>query len=361
MRVLISTTSLSGGGAERVAVNLANEWTLNGNEVVLCSSLDRNDYAGLIDPAVDVRFLGAARVRYSVSSLKRMIKSVRPDAVLGMMRGANLPLVLAAYGGYRGRITLREANPVADIWEKGVVVGSAMYGAMKLAYARANTIIANSPDTLGSLEKAGLDYRRSIVIGNPVDIERVKKMSGEDVAHRWVGDKSIKLIVSVGRLHPQKDFLTLLKAFEVLSRKNSQVRLLVLGEGAERPSLESFVREKLLHDLVEFIGFKENPFPYIRRADVFALSSRWEGFGNVIIESFACGTPVVLSDCPGGPAFITRGGKLGRLVPVGDYVAFAYALGKELDERRSRDHLMRRADDFSIRPVAASYLEALSK
>jgi len=133
---------------------------------------------------------------------------------------------------------------------------------------------------------------------------------------------------------------------------------MILGEGEERPKLESLVRELRLEEDVSLPGFIDNPFKYMKRAAVFVLSSRWEGLPNVLIQALACGTPVVSTDCPSGPAEILEGGKWGRLVPVGNVEELAEAIMATLNDP-SPPEVAKRAQDFRIEKPAENYLRVL--
>jgi glycosyltransferase involved in cell wall biosynthesis len=112
-------------------------------------------------------------------------------------------------------------------------------------------------------------------------------------------------------------------------------------------------------DRVIIAGFHPDPTPFYKTADLFVLSSDYEGFGNVIVEALACGTPVVSTDCPSGPGEILDSGRYGRLVPVGDAPALAGAMAAALDDTPDRDALIRRSDDFAPDVAARKYLDRL--
>ena len=166
-------------------------------------------------------------------------------------------------------------------------------------------------------------------------------------------------MLGVGRLTAQKDLATLIRAFPIV-RREIPARLLILGEGKDRQSLEELVASLDLSGEVALPGAVPNAMAYMKRAAVLALSSRWEGFPGVLIEALAVGTPVVSTDCPSGPAEILDGGRFGPLVPVGDAEALVAAILKTLDEPLPPDVLIARGRSFSADRVAAEYLELLS-
>jgi glycosyltransferase involved in cell wall biosynthesis len=139
------------------------------------------------------------------------------------------------------------------------------------------------------------------------------------------------------------------------------MRLLILGEGKLRPSLTSLAEELDIVEDLAMPGFVDNPFQYFARADLFVLSSRWEGLGNVVIEALACGCPVVSTDCPSGPAEILENGKYGTLVPVGDPEALAAAILKSLDTPMDRQRLRDRGAKFSVENATRQYLDLIGE
>jgi len=163
------------------------------------------------------------------------------------------------------------------------------------------------------------------------------------------------VILAVGRLVVQKDYPTLLRAFSLVRRKR-QAHLLILGEGQERPRLEALVRQLGLTENVQMPGFVKNPYAYMARARLLVLSSKWEGFGNVLMEALACGTPVVSTDCKSGPGEILAEGRFGRLVPVGDAQALAAAMLETLQTPPDQAMLRQRAQDFTLEKSVKEYL-----
>jgi glycosyltransferase involved in cell wall biosynthesis len=197
-------------------------------------------------------------------------------------------------------------------------------------YRWADGIVAVSGGVADDLSVAtGLPRDRIEVIHNPVITPRLKEMAEERIAHPWFEPGQPPVVLALGRLAPQKDFATLIRAFAQV-RQDRSARLLILGEGPERAALESLVRDLALETDVGLPGWVTNPYPFMVRADLFVLSSKWEGLPGVLIEALYCGVPVVSTDCPSGPSEILEGGKYGRLVPVGDVEALAGAIGEGL-------------------------------
>ncbi|ELY63481.1 glycosyl transferase family protein [Natrinema versiforme JCM 10478] len=225
-------------------------------------------------------------------------------------------------------------------------------------YPKSDHIITTSNGVADDL-KGYLKRETSIdTIYNPVVTDDLISKSRMNVDHVWFKSDDTPVILAAGRLHPQKDFRTLIRAFNRVVDKRD-ARLLILGEGPERERLESLISELEIESLVELPGSVNNPFRYMANASVFVLSSKWEGFGNVIVEAMACGCPVVATDCPSGPAEILENGEYGELVPVKRPDLLSGAIEKTLDNDNNKDRIRDRANDFTVQEITDQYLEVL--
>jgi glycosyltransferase involved in cell wall biosynthesis len=228
---------------------------------------------------------------------------------------------------------------------------------IRLLYRRADGLAAISHGVAAAV--AGLLGREpeSIpVLHNPVVSPGFEALSAAAPEHPWFGD-DVPVVLAAGRLIRQKDYPTMLRAFALLAGR-TPARLIVIGEGEDRGALEALAAELGIADRVAWPGFVANPYAWMAAARAFVLSSRWEGFGNVLAEALACGTPAVATDCPSGPAEILGEGAYGRLVPVGDAAALADALEATLAEPVDRGRLIARGKEFDIGRIGPGY-EAL--
>lgn len=215
------------------------------------------------------------------------------------------------------------------------------------ALHRADGIIAVSRGLADEwAEEAAIPRSRIAVVHNPVVGRGLSALAASPLHYPWFREGGPPLILGAGRLEPQKDFETLLRAFAAVRRRRP-ARLAILGDGPLLPAIRGLADRLGVRREVLFPGFVSNPFAWMARAGVFALSSKWEGFGMVLVEALACGCPVVSTDCPSGPAEILDGGAYGRLVPVGDPQAMAEAILETLDRPPERDLLRRRGARFS--------------
>lgn len=346
--VAIFVPSLRGGGAEQVMVTLANGFAARGIKVDLVLVSAEGPYLNGVVDAVRVFDLGASRVLLSLLALIRYLRLERPAVLLSALNHTNIVAILACrFARTKIRLLVSEHNNLTSSVNNQTLRRERLLPRlMRWLYPFADVVIAVSMGVADDLAKTIKLPREQIrVIYNPIFSEDLLKKTEERVVEPWFMPASPPVILAVGRLTEQKDFPMLIKAFSKL-RNRRDVRLLIIGEGPDRIVLESLINELGLKDSVEMPGFKNNPITYMKRVDVFVLSSRWEGFGNVLVEAMACGTPVISTDCPSGPAEILENGKWGCLVPVGDVNALAQAIAVTLDEAVHPD-VAKRARDFS--------------
>jgi len=250
------------------------------------------------------------------------LRAIKPDAVLSTLTGTNLLTAVACMlARGRVRLVLREASSIVN------TRSAFKRRAMRWVYRRADTIVAVSDGVADDLRGLGLPGDRIRVIRNPVDLVRLRHLAGVGPMLPEIG--GTPYIIALGRLTEAKDYQTLLRAY-VYSELRRSHRLLIVGEGEQRVVLEGIVRDLDIADCVLFPGALDNPFRMLADASLLVLSSRWEGYPNVLLEALALNVPVVSTDCRHGPRELLGDGRYGRLVPVGDAVSLARAMEAEL-------------------------------
>jgi glycosyltransferase involved in cell wall biosynthesis len=199
------------------------------------------------------------------------------------------------------------------------------------------------------------------VIPNGVDLERITGLAKQPLEHPFFADDGVPVILGVGRLSRQKNFEALLRGF-ARARSHRPLRLLILGPGSEarRARLRRLAATLGIGEAVAIEGYCANPFPYMRRAGLLALTSRWEGASNVLLEAMACGCPVVAVEVPTGVAEVLEGGAVGPLVAPGDDAALAGAMLDRLARPRASDALVDRAGRYALRSTLGAYVEFLT-
>ena len=361
-RLAIFLPSLNGGGAERVMVTLANAFAERGYVVDLVLASAEGPYLDDVSRAVRVIDLHADRVIKAMLPLARYLRRERPQALLSALNHANVVAVLAHWlARVPCRLVASEHTTISV--ESARVRGlaaKAVYALVPWAYRRADAIVAVSRESATDLERfARLPAGSVQAIYNPFDLDRIRRLAAEPLDHPWFAPGQLPVVLAIGRLTEPKDFPTLIRAFAALRARRS-ARLLILGEGELRGELEALVQScGLTPDDVQMPGFVVNPFAYLSRCAVFVLSSRWEGFGNVLVEAMACGAPVVSTDCPSGPREILEDGRWGRLVPVGDVEALAQAI---IETLKSQEHYnaIDRVSLFDIDNALRNYIQVIN-
>lgn len=354
--------SLRGGGAETNAVRLAGGLAAEGVGVDLVIAEPGGELRSAVPPTVRVIDLMCRRVVTALPALAEHLSREQPAALLSSMSHANVVALGAKrLAGVSTRVVVTEHIPPSQGWPRAPrpIIRRIVPALVRTAYRYADTVVAVSEGVKSDLcATLGLPAEEIRVIYNPVVSPQMLSRAREPVSHPWLEDTSVPLLLGVGRLKPQKDFLGLLEAL-ALARRTRPMRLLILGEGPERPRLEARVMELGLENCVDMPGFVSNPFAYMARAALFVLSSRWEGLPTVLIEAMALGCPVVSTNCPSGPSEILEDGLHAPLVPIAEPAALASAILDVLHREIDRDALRRRASAFSLERAVPRYREVL--
>ena len=355
-RILLVLPSLERGGGERVLLQLARSFLAAGREVHIAALLGggplRTHLAEgvvlheLVDPHDATK--GFALARCALPKLVSLLRTIEPQAVLSTMTGTNLLTVLACKRSHGwARLVLREASSLIN------ARGFFKRKAMRWLYRRADVIVAVSRGIAEDLRSLGISDEQIRVIHNPVDPERLRYLAS--VGPVLPSLDGVPYVIALGRLTKAKDYPTLLRAYAASKLRHSH-RLVITGEGEERANLEGVIHELGIAERVLLAGALDNPFRVLAGADLLVLSSRWEGYPNVLLEALALNVPVVATDCQHGPRELLGGGQYGGLVPVGDPVALAHAMDEGMaGPPRSAEMVSKHA----LQKIAAHYLVVL--
>jgi glycosyltransferase involved in cell wall biosynthesis len=297
----------------------------------------------------------------SIPALARYLRRERPAVLMSAANHAHLSALWARrLSGTRVPLVLRVSNHLTH----SHLGGTRRSRPLRLRLARrwygwADAAVAVSRGIAEDLvTHTRLPARSVHTIYNPTYTSESQGKAEAANDHPWFGPGEPPVILGAGRLTPQKDFATLVRAFAGV-RARRPARLIILGEGKQRREILGLARRLGVAADVELPGYVDNPFAWMSRAAVFVLSSVWEGFPGVLIEAMGCGCPVVSTDCPSGPAEILEGGNYGRLVPMRDEAALAEAIVAALRDPGSSERLRERAAEFSVDRALDHYLEVL--
>lgn len=359
-KICLFMADFAGGGAERVMVILANGFAARGYDVDLVVARASGPYHKLVSKEVRVLGLGA-RLLSCLLPFAAYIRSEKPTCVLAAGEHACVISLFAGLLSWRHpRIVLTlHTNIRTPIGHRRGLKERTNTLLLQALFRFSDCIVAVSDDLRReAIQLIGGDKSKYLTAYNPIFSHELTVLAAESPRHAWLEGNSVPVIITVGRLVKEKAFDTLLRAFSLLV-KHVEAKLIILGEGPERRRLETISCELGVQDRVDFVGFVVNPYAYLSRARVFVLSSRWEGFGNVLVEAMAVGTPIVATNCPFGPREILEEGRWGTLVPVDDPQALSEAIRATLDSKAHRSDLKQRARFFSIDRALNLYEQAL--
>lgn len=360
-KIAIVTPSLNGGGAEKVAVNLANYYAETGCSVDLVTFSLSGPYKALVSSKVKIVDLKVSRLRYAFFKIRSYLKHNTGAVIISVIRDSNVIVGLASVGLKVKFLAFREASTINGVLKLGFCKRSLYINLMRLSYKFAAVVIANSDDT--KIDLVNLNITKSsntTVIGNPVLVDDYLKLANEKVNEEWLYDESLKVVLAVGRLHALKNFSFLISVFRDVYKVNNSARLMIVGEGQEKSRLLDLISAQGLSGAVKIVDFQTNIYPYYQNSDVFALTSEWEGFGNVLVEALAVGLPIVSTNCPGGPKMILKNGQYGSLVPVGDREFYIQELIRALENSTKRKDSIIYASNYTVENVAEKYLETIN-
>ncbi len=357
-RIAFVIPHLEGGGVAVVIIDLCNELSRRGHSVDLLALNGSGPLKDRASDAVRVIDLDRHRARFALPRLLKYIVAAKPDVMVGVVPHLNVLVIFAAMLMVFGRPKVIATEQAALKASSTTWRDRLLHVLLRVAYRIPSKVVCCSEGIRQELiAELGLPERQVETIHNAVvgpqalaDLERC----AEDP---WLSASEDPIIVTVGRLHPQKDQQTLLRAFaKVVERRPA--RLLILGEGPDRAALEALAAELGVSQRVHLPGHVFDSLAQMKAADLFVLSSRYEGLPTVLIEALLCGLPVVSTDCEHGPREILKGGRYGTLVPVGDVEALASAMVRALAAVPDPEGQRRRAMEFTVAQAASRY-EAL--
>jgi glycosyltransferase involved in cell wall biosynthesis len=371
IKVLFFISSLEGGGAERVMVNLLGNIKESRIEpvLILLHPATESPYREYLPEKTKVIVVERrsdsffAKIRQFMSFVK-CVHRESPRIILSMLTHNNI-MALCAGILLRIRVIACAHITLGEVIKTGGearMLGVSVAALVNIFYGFADRVITVSEGIKRDLiEEFRIPARKIQVIYNPIDCDAVTELSTIPSEHPFMKGRE-PVVVGAGRLVAQKRFDILIKAFSSVV-KEMDARLIILGEGPGRETLQKLVRDLGMEDKVSLAGFQGNPYQFFSGADVFVLSSAYEGLPMVMLEAMACGVPVISTDCRSGPREILQDGRCGLLVPVGDEGALSEGILQLLRDRTLRENFSKagkeRAKDFSASKVATQYINII--
>jgi glycosyltransferase involved in cell wall biosynthesis len=358
--IAIFIRSFHGGGAEKVMLLLIKNFIERGLTVDLLLPRAKGQYLEQLPPQVRLIDFKSPWIAASLPKLVDYLRRERPKALLAAL---HYPSEIAIIAKHLARVPTKvvvvEQNTLSVEAKNSFQLSVRLnpLGA-KIFYPLADKIVAASHGVAKDLAfTASLNPETIKVIYNPCIAREIYQKAREPVAHPWLQPEQPPVILGVGRLHPQKDFPTLIRAFARV-RQITPAKLIILGIGSEEAALKALATQLGLENDLAFLGFVQNPYAYMARASVFAMSSIYEGFGMVLVEALALGIPTIATDCPNGPSEILDGGKYGLLTPVGNIELMAQSIVKALNSQTNKAD-SQWLEQFTIEAISEKYLEVL--
>ncbi len=351
--------AIADGGQSKVLIDTATWLAEKGYKIIFYSGMVENDaYIKTASQHINFVQLGSQNHFKCFLRLRENLKKHKPNILIS---GGSLNNCIATLASSFTiiKVIVTEHISISSLMEsigwKNKLITPFL---VKLIYPFSSAVVAVSQGVKNELiNVTGVNHSRIKVIYNPVVSDLLFDKCKEHIEHKWLNGENI-IFLGVGRLHKQKDFISLINAFSLIAASNNY-KLIILGEGKDRPLLQKHIDTLNLSGQVDLVGRVDNPYSYMKQVDVFVLSSLFEGLPTVLIESLACGIPIVSTDCPHGANEILENGKWGKLVPVSNPEALAAAMLEALNE--PRDKGITRAMDFSFEKSVQSYENLIKK
>lgn len=387
MKIAIYVSSLKGGGAERVMLNLSEGLQAQNHSVDLLLARHEGVYLKQIPNHLSViplkhksrlsgfftalrhshlgfKLLSSLKLPHFLTllpAIKTYIEKNKPDAIICALHNCNLSAVLAkSCTKSNVCIIVSEHIALSSFIQSVPERETKLLPFIKLLYPYANGIVTVSDGVKNDLSNiTGIAKEKITLIYNPVITPGIHEKMSEPVAHPWLQSNEFYTLLAAGRLTKQKNYITLINAVELI-KDQIPLKLIILGEGTEREKLTNIISEKGLSETIDLHGFEDNPFAYMAHADLFVLSSALEGFSMVLLEALACGCETISTDCPYGPSEVLQNGKYGTLVPIKNPPELAKAIKNAYEKKSLFERGTQYAKQFTVEKATAEYLSLIN-
>lgn len=357
--------NLGGGGTERSIVKLLDGLNKENFQTSLLLGKAKGPFLKEVPKRILVKELNSSGVSFLLFKLIKYLQQERPDIFVSFLSHVNAISVLAKIFSktktkliISERTTFSHTPEITKTTKNKLLAFFFLKPLVRFTYPLADAIVCVSKGVAEDLSRFLGTKKKIKVIYNPIVSNKLYILTDQPVEHPLFLNQKVPIILAVGRLTKAKDYPTLLRAFALICKKK-KTHLVILGEGEERKNLENLVNKLNLLENIAFLGFQKNPYKYMGKASIFVLSSKREGFPNVLVEAMACGIPVVSTDCQSGPNEIIKNGENGILVPVSDEKSLAEAILQVLNnyplQKKISAEGKKRAQDFTTEKSVKEY------
>jgi len=357
IKIIFLLPSLAGGGAEKVTLNYIKYLNKDIFEIILLIINKGGNYENLLPNNITVIDFKIRRARYSIFKIIFYVTKYKPDILYSTLQHTNLLILIFKFVFINNpKILIREPNTPSLYLKQLPFIKRKLFLFMhKKLYSISDKIIVQCEEMKNDLINTyKVNHKKVITIYNPIDI---KAIIADSTKFNPYYNNFIN-IVSVGRLTYQKGFDILIQAFKIVNLEYPKSRLTILGEGENKDNLINLAKQLNINENILFVGFQQNPYPYIKYSDVFVLSSRWEGFPNVLIEALTCNARIVSTNCKSGPKEIINNDNYGILINVDDIIGLSDAIIKQINNKGDIN-VQQRAFDFDVNIIINKFEELL--
>ena len=355
-RIAFIMHKFAGGGAERITILLANELIKVGYDVSMLVKINDGDIKDTLDSNIRTIELSSKKIDFFKNLYKKMNENSY-DAVFGVSMGmSTYAIVINKILGNKQNLFPIIHSAMSKSYDSFIGIKCRLFKFLKNSFNK--SIVISEEARSDFLRITQLPDCKTMTIYNPVVSDDIREKSMEVNKHKWIANHEVPVIVTAGRLTPQKNHKLLLESIALLL-KERDVRCIILGQGELEKELKDFAYHLGIGEYVDFYGFTSNPYSFFKNADCFVLSSSWEGLPTVLIEALACGCPVVSTDCVSGPKEILDSGKYGKLVPEDNAMALSNAISQTLDESIDKNILMERSSFFTVERAVQNYINVI--
>lgn len=337
-------------------VNAANHFVAKGDDVSVILMKPGGEYLGLLDSRVKIIYFASLKKMQLLSSLTKILRKEKFDLLFTATPSLNTFTIVSRFiSGVKTKIVISERNNTIVFFKNSSLTLSKLtFISIPLVYRFADAIVAVSKGLGDSLRKVALVSADKIhVIHNPAWSPDLENQTQVSIKHKWFDVPDIPLVITVGRLVPAKNQELLIDAIAALNKKK-KVNLLIIGDGILKETLQLKIEKLNMQNCISLEGFKIDPVAWISHANLFVLSSDYEGFGNVLVEALAAGTTIVSTNCDYGPSEILED-RFGYLVPPNDVEALVAKIEYALDNPIGPELLKKRAREFGADNIMRKY------